>query len=498
MSSDPVRSEIVRLAKARRRARFVKVLGVAAFWGLVAVVPVAFLASSASTLWVAGAVLAAALLGALMAAALVPVDPIAVAKRYDDVAGTKDLLSSSLGLANRPLDGGVGSEARFVQAVHEDARRATGLVGAERLYPLQAPREARLLPLPAAAITVALLWPVLMASRPPQPTLAEREALERGAQTLLDVLQRHRADALGDMDLERQKRIQDLIDRLKREDMGKRDSLAEIAKLASQLDQERKDLEQKKLQVEKNATKLTSGEDAKDARSDMDAGRYREAANKLKKKVKELEKLLEEAKKKMDKLAIEKLQQRLANLKELLAELEQLDALGRDLGFLVEVLEALDRIEGELGELRPFEGDEFDEVKLGRLRPPGDPGDPQEGAELFAFPSNEAGKGHAKKALGDARRALTQRQEHEAKMKEGKGKSAFGQVKTANDKSQSKLAYKDTWLAARQAAEDAVYRQNIPAGYRTYIRRYFETMQPDDGAEPRPAAATEPTGGEGK
>jgi hypothetical protein len=65
-------------------------------------------------------------------------------------------------------------------------------------------------------------------------------------------------------------------------------------------------------------------------------------------------------------------------------------------------------------------------------------------------------------------------------LRETKGKSQFGQVKTANDGSRSRQAYNEAHLAAKRAAEDAIYRQNIPAGYRRYIRRYFETIQPDE------------------
>jgi hypothetical protein len=109
------------------------------------------------------------------------------------------------------------------------------------------------------------------------------------------------------------------------------------------------------------------------------------------------------------------------------------------------------------------------------------------------MPSNEAGKGHVKKFLGESKRALTESHEREAQLRESKGKSAFGQVRTANDGSRSQRAYDEAFLAAKRAAEDAVYRQNIPAGYRKYIRGYFEIMQPDT-----PPATAEPDTERGK
>src|SRR5690606_10078370 len=253
----------------------------------------------------------------------------------------------------------------------------------------------------------------------------------------------------------------------------------------------RRELEGRKLAAEKNATRLAKGEDLKDARRDMEGGKYREAAAKVQKKIEELQKKIEELKKaKADQLEIEKMEQRLKELQQLLAELLDLDALGRELGFELEVLDVLDRIEGELGELGEFDGEEFDNVQLGRPRPPGErPENDEEARQLFAYPSNEDGRGHNKTVLGQAKRALTERQEEEARLRESKGRSSFGQVKTANDRSRSQLAYKEAALAAKQAAEDAIYRQNIPPGYRTYIRTYFEALQPDEHA-----AAGQPAG----
>lgn len=219
-------------------------------------------------------------------------------------------------------------------------------------------------------------------------------------------------------------------------------------------------------------------------RRDMDAGKYREAAQKVAKKIAELQKKLEEARqRKAGKLEIDPLEKKLKELRDLLAELEQLDALGQDLGFLVEALEALERIEGELGELGEFDGDLFEEAELGRMRRPRQPQDGPPPDKLLVMPSEDAGKGHVKKVLGDARRSLTEREEKEARLRESKGKSSFGQVRTANDGSRSAAEYRDTFLAAKRAAEDAIHRQNIPIGYRSYIRRYFETMQPDEARD---------------
>jgi len=477
-SIEPVRSAVHSLAAGRRKLRFFQVTGRAALALAIGLAIVAWFVTPATTGWLALIFAGVAIAIGAAAALLLPVDEIAVAKRYDDRVGTKDLVSSSLELergAATPLG------AAFVAAVREDAAQATGRATTRELYPATVPAGLKWLPAPLVACLVPILvdWSNYV---PPEPPSQEvREVLDDGAAWLDEILD-GRQDQLASIDKSIVDRIKNLSDTL-REEEDKRAAMAELARLASQLDKERKDLEGRKLELEKNASKLARGEDARDAQRDMDAGRYREAANKVKKKIADLEKeLAEKREQKSAKVEIEKLQKRIDKLRELLAELERLDALGQELGFLVETLEALERIEGRLGELGEFDGEEFDAAQLGRMRRPRQAQQGEKPDKLLVMPSNEHGKGHVKKLLGDAKRALSDGEELEAKLREGKGKSSYGQVRTANDGSRSRTEFHEALLAAKRAADDVIYRQNIPIGYRNYIRRYFETMQPDDRA----------------
>ena len=58
------------------------------------------------------------------------------------------------------------------------------------------------------------------------------------------------------------------------------------------------------------------------------------------------------------------------------------------------------------------------------------------------------------------------------------GKSSFSQTKVANDGSKSKLDAKDVYLAQKQAAEDTIQRQDVPAGFRNYLKAYYDGIQP--------------------
>ncbi len=488
----PVKAQVQGLLGSRRRARFLATLGGGAF---VAALVLAILAVTCAlggvapaTVAVASGVLAALTVAvAAIWALAAPVDEVAIAKRYDDAIRSQDLLSSALELDPTRTD---ERQRAFVTAVHEDASLAAGR-DVRDLFPVQWPRFARFTWVPLLVAGLAMVfWAVQTIRSMPVPEPPLSQGALAAAASLEDLLKDTEHADVSNLTAQDIERLKNLADQLKREQVSRRDALAEVARLASQLDKEREELERKAMAVQKNAARLATGEDSKDAQDDMQAGRYREAAQKVKKKIGELEKKLQEAiEKKLDKMEIEKLRQRLEKMRQLLAELEQLDALGSQLGFSLEVLDVLDRIEGELGDLRDAQGMDFDDIEVGRApQAPRQPQDGQQPDKLFASPSNDAGVGHGNKVLGPQRRSLSDGEEKEVRMREGAGKSSFGQVKTANDGSRSRTGYREAYLAAKRAADDAIYRQDVPPAYRRYIHDYFERMQPDT---PPPSDAEE-------
>lgn len=83
----------------------------------------------------------------------------------------------------------------------------------------------------------------------------------------------------------------------------------------------------------------------------------------------------------------------------------------------------------------------------------------------------------------EATRTESQREENKITIRQGTGKSSFTQTKVANDGSRSQLGAKEVFLAEKRAAEEAIQRQDIPAGYQKYLRKYFEGIQPDEPKE---------------
>lgn len=92
----------------------------------------------------------------------------------------------------------------------------------------------------------------------------------------------------------------------------------------------------------------------------------------------------------------------------------------------------------------------------------------------------------------EAKRTENEREENRQTIREGKGKSTLTQTKTANDGSQAKLEARELLLSERRAAEDAIQRQDIPAGYREYLRRYFDGIQPPEEPAAAPEGGTAP------
>jgi hypothetical protein len=99
-----------------------------------------------------------------------------------------------------------------------------------------------------------------------------------------------------------------------------------------------------------------------------------------------------------------------------------------------------------------------------------------------------AGRGTMTNFFGDeATRTPNTREEHKITVREQKGKSAFTQTQVANDGSRARLNAKDVLAAEKRAAEDTIEQQDVPAGYREYIRKYFDGIQPAAAASEKEA-----------
>ncbi len=62
----------------------------------------------------------------------------------------------------------------------------------------------------------------------------------------------------------------------------------------------------------------------------------------------------------------------------------------------------------------------------------------------------------------------------------GDGESMQQSLQSAGDHSKSNRGYKNLYEAMAPAAQDAVLQENIPLGSRFLIKRYFESIRPQE------------------
>ncbi|MGE0707753.1 MAG: hypothetical protein AB7N76_13425 [Planctomycetota bacterium] len=489
-SEDPRAVVLLALGRLRQRAlltAFTRALVRLGFWGLLLCLPLTQVPSH----WVGPALALACscivIAAALWAEATLPRD-LALAKRYDDHCGLKDRLTSALDMMGRDDPG--------AEALLADAARALETFHPEGALPFALPREGRLLPLPILLLAAALLLPGA-ARRAEARDPALLDALTSSAARLRAFVARQRDGEATPGRKERLERLDELAAELTKGTLEKKDALAKFTKLLDELkrDEERLELEEEQL---RRKVKSFPGQKDQKLLDDVHRGDYQSAANRLKKLLEELKeqqrKLKEQGKAGLEKL--KELEKKLKELEEVEAKLLKLMALRRDLAGNGEVMDFLKDVEGELGQLEDPEIVEGEWKKLGKLQPPGQGGNQvRKVKRQLTPPSDKAGSGTTDEWLGkDAQRSDHQREEQKLTIREAKGRSAFTQTQVANDGSRSRREAREVLKASRTAAEDTIQRQDVPAGYREYLRRYFDGLQPDGDAAGKTPAVEAPSG----
>ena len=111
-------------------------------------------------------------------------------------------------------------------------------------------------------------------------------------------------------------------------------------------------------------------------------------------------------------------------------------------------------------------------------------------------PQNGVGTGSIRDFLGEeARRTEADASREKVTIRQTTGKSSFTQTKVANDGSKSARQAREVYLSEKQAAEDTIQRQDIPAGYKRYLERYFDGIQPDE-SQPSTSSSDSSSDGE--
>lgn len=293
---------------------------------------------------------AAVVIGGAMAWAHRP-DAASLAKDYDDTAGLKDRLSSSVEL--------MGSTERspMVDALLEDAAVATTKVVPAQVYAYTMPREGRWLPVPLMMMLGVLFVNGLMGADPKVDPELEN-SLQAGIEAIDELISPQDKQELTKREKELLEQLKELKAKLSEKGVEKKDAMAEVSKLLDQLERE----EQAAQEKERKLKELLAGlkEENKELSDEMQQGDWQDALNKLKEKMKELED--EIAKKKKEGASeedIKKLEEQLAKLKEIEAQYMKMLQMNMDMDMLGHTIDFLKAFEGDLADLENMEKPDF-------------------------------------------------------------------------------------------------------------------------------------------
>ena len=95
--------------------------------------------------------------------------------------------------------------------------------------------------------------------------------------------------------------------------------------------------------------------------------------------------------------------------------------------------------------------------------------------------SNMAGKGKGGRELGEESQLDGKRKDEKVDIDaSGKGPSRSEIIKSASEEGFATTEYKDVYVDYSSVVEEVMEKEKIPAGYRYYVKRYFQLIQPQE------------------
>ena len=99
---------------------------------------------------------------------------------------------------------------------------------------------------------------------------------------------------------------------------------------------------------------------------------------------------------------------------------------------------------------------------------------------LSQNPSNKAGRKTSAGQLGQFTSLDSTLNLEQITGVQGEGSSTVQTSKTSAEGQQSAVSYKDAYTKYQKLSEDALTEEQIPLGYKFYVKRYFESIKPSD------------------
>ncbi len=94
--------------------------------------------------------------------------------------------------------------------------------------------------------------------------------------------------------------------------------------------------------------------------------------------------------------------------------------------------------------------------------------------------SDFAGRGKGSRELGEETKLDGKRVDQKVDATAGKGPSRSEIIKSASEEGFATTEYKDVYVDYSSVVEEVMEKENIPAGYRYYIKRYFQLIKPQE------------------
>jgi hypothetical protein len=201
---------------------------------------------------------------------LVRLGPVYTAKCLDDRYGFKDQVASALDLAD--------VEREFACAVRERAGRMTGESKPREVFPFGFPK---LTILSLAAVALLVIAAVVLFREDLSAAQMQRDIAEL-SELLRRFAQDREKEARTEEEKELLKRLKELSERLKKEDITKKDALEEAARLNKALAQKQQELLMKGLDLRKAAEELAKCKDTKPIAEELERRSVKGAAQKTK------------------------------------------------------------------------------------------------------------------------------------------------------------------------------------------------------------------------
>jgi chemotaxis protein histidine kinase CheA len=454
---------------------------------------------------------ASALVGAAVGAILAP-DNLRLARALDAAAQGHDRFASALQLASH------SNRARAALVI-QDAISHVGKTPAAAALPLRVPRSARWLPGPLvllAAILLLLPSPDLKAAGPAAPEIAPEEWSQLHDEFKKELAQLPRPETAEEEEL--LKEFEKLAELL-RQKPEKKHALAEIARLSDKVERQRRAISPREQSMKAAARAVASSEALKKFASQLKQGEYSQAAKELR----QLSSDLKEGKLSPDASEFENISSDLQRLASELAQNDELtqecensasaaasmnkDQLAEALKRLAEQMEKnaenmsqcdrmgnckslLDELKKRMNQCKGGECEGCDGEGCGQCNGQGKkPGKGMGGGKGGL----KAGWGSAANWQGGAVAKHDETRTPElSDAIERQGANTTFKMVSPDEKAQSGLKYDELYAEFVQKAEADLDLESVPVAYRDYLRRYFNSIRPQETPEPAEEPAKAP------